>query len=202
MKRKSFISIYVLIIIALISVSLSFIYKQALNNKDLSYDIYHKKEGIYRLKSYYNIMLEDEKRLISFLEAYNENPVFDEHYEISYFEDGDFLKLQKLDENYFLIYKTLIHKDTKSNLRAYLSLKNKYDLNKKDKIVLGDKFDEFLKDLSFKSYKFKKYNKLDFNKESLSSNIYVESDLCVKANKKSLISLSKSNFTNKSKTSM
>lgn len=201
MKRKSFISIYVLIIITLISVSLSFVYKQSLNNRDLSEDIYHKKEGLYKLRSYYNIMLEDEKRLISFLKDYNEKPVFDDRYNISYFGNDDYLNCQKLDDNYFLLYKTLIYKNTKSNLRVYINLKNKYDLYKKDKIVLRDKFDEFFKNLSFKSHKFKKYNELNFDKKSLSSNIYIESDLYVKGDKKSSLSFSKSNFTNKSKTS-
>ncbi|MFR2717020.1 MAG: hypothetical protein ACLTA5_06995 [Anaerococcus obesiensis] len=44
-----------------LSISLTFIYEQAINNNDSNKDLYNRKKAIYQLESLYSIIVDDKK---------------------------------------------------------------------------------------------------------------------------------------------
>lgn len=196
MKNKAFISIYVLLILSIISLSLGFIYKQSLNNQDLNNDIYNKKKTVYKLESLNNIALSDKKRLKEFLEEVDKNDPGNKiySYKVDYIGDDEKLSVCKTSDNNFLMEKEILYKNVRAQSYVYLELLDKYNLNKKSKIILADDFDEFFKSLEFREEEFKKYDKLDLDK-GIDTNIKVKDKLLIKGDSHKL---KKDNLSNES----
>ncbi|NVF11029.1 hypothetical protein HV819_03360 [Anaerococcus sp. AGMB00486] len=200
MKNKAFISIYVLIILSIISISLSFIYRQSLNNQDLNEDIYNKKKIIYKLESLNNIALSNDERLTEFLEKINENKASRQKfsYKIDYMGEEEKLLISKISDNNFLMEKDISYKKVRAESKVFLELYDKYQLYNEDKIILNDKFDEFFKNLKFKEYEFKEYEKLVLDGD-LDSKIKVTNELIIKNDRKNSIVEAKSSENNDNK---
>lgn len=58
--KRGFISIYVLLVLLFISVSIAFLVRQVQNNTDIESDLYAKKEAIYDAQSHVNIFYKNE----------------------------------------------------------------------------------------------------------------------------------------------
>lgn len=166
MRKRGFLSIYVLFILLLLSITLSFIFNQSQNNQDSNDDIYNRKKAIYKEESIYELIFDDEKELIKNLEEVNKiNDNLWHYYKIKYFEQIEEYRCKKISDTYFSIESISEIVDSNAKLKVLLYLKEKYDLKKEEKIILFEKFDEFYKNLKFKSNKFKKYENYEIKKD-------------------------------------
>ncbi|MDU6547404.1 hypothetical protein [Anaerococcus vaginalis] len=215
MKKRGFLSIYVLIILLLLSVSLTFIYEQAINNNDSNKDLYDRKKAIYELESLYSIIVDDKKTLLEDVEIVNENNDNLWHpFYFDYFDKKEEVKIQKQNEKEFVLRSVKNIGNSKAILEMVLDLRNKYALRENKKIILDENFDEFYKNLKFKQNKFEEFenftlendlekrflkinNQLVVKEEKMSSEILNDDNL---EKNQSNLSNEEKNFSNKTKT--
>ena len=166
MRKRGFLSIYVLFILLLLSITLNFIFNQSQNNQDSNDDIYNRKKAIYKEESINELIFNDEKELIKNLEEVNKiNDNLWHYYKIKYFEQIEEYRCKKISDTYFSIESISEIGDSKAKLKVLLYLKEKYYLKKEEKIILYEKFDEFYKSLNFRSKKFKEYENKEIKKD-------------------------------------
>lgn len=214
MKKRGFLSIYVLIILTLLSISLAFIYEQGKNNNDLNKNLYDRKKAIYYLESVYSVVFDDENGLIERSEEINkidDNLAHD--YYFDFFEREESVKIIKIGENSFSMNKIKITGDSKAKLDISFNLKERYNLKNETKIILKNDFEEFFKNLKFKEKRLEEYKNFEIDKDY--DNIFIKTyeNLIIKksedknnssgiSNKENPSNFSKSeeNFSNKTKT--
>lgn len=215
MKKRGFLSIYVLIILLLLSISLTFIYEQAINNNDSNKDLYDRKKAIYELESLYSIIVDDKKTLLEDVEIVNENDDNLWHpFYFYYFDEKEEVKIQKQNKKEFVLRSVKNIGNSKAILEMVLDLRNKYALRENKKIILDENFDEFYKNLNFKQNKFEEFenfklendlenrffkinNQLIVKEEKISSEISNDDNL---EKNQSNLSNEEKNFSNKTKT--
>ncbi|MFR7764531.1 MAG: hypothetical protein ACLU05_03835 [Anaerococcus obesiensis] len=215
MKKRGFLSIYVLIILLLLSISLTFIYEQAINNNDSNKDLYDRKKAIYELESLYSIIVDDKKTLLEDVEIVNEN---DDNlwypFYFYYFDEKEEVKIQKQNEKEFVLRSVKKIGNSKAILEMVLDLRNKYVLRENKKILLDENFDEFYKNLKFKQNKFEEFENLKLENDLENRFLKINNQLVVKEEKisseisnydnleknQSNLSNEEKNFSNKTKT--
>lgn len=215
MKKRGFLSIYVLIILLLLSISLTFIFEQALNNNDSNKDLYDRKKAIYELESLYSIIVDDKKTLLEDVEIVNENDDNLWHpFYFDYFDKKEEVKIQKQNEKEFVLRSVKNIGNSKAILEMVLDLRNKYLLRENKKIILDENFDEFYKNLKFKRNKFEEFENLKLENDLDNRFFKINSQLVVKEEKisneissdnnleknQSNLSNEEKNFSNKTKT--
>lgn len=215
MKKRGFLSIYVLIILLLLSISLTFIYEQAINNNDSNKDLYNRKKAIYELESLYSIIVDDKKTLLEDVEIVNENDDNLWHpFYFDYFDKKEEVKIQKQNEKEFVLRSVKKIGNSKAILEMVLDLRNKYLLRENKKIILDENFDEFYKNLKFKRNKFEEFENLKLENDLDNRFLKINSQLVVKEEKisneissdnnleknQSNLSNEQKNFSNKTKT--
>lgn len=215
MKKRGFLSIYVLIILLLLSISLTFIYEQAINNNDSNKDLYNRKKAIYELESLYSIIVDDKKTLLEDVEIVNENDDNLWHpFYFDYFDKKEEVKIQKQNEKEFVLRSVKKIGNSKAILEMVLDLRNKYLLRENKKIILDENFDEFYKNLKFKRNKFEEFENLKLENDLDNRFLKINSQLVVKEEKisneissddnleknQSNLSNEEKNFSNKIKT--
>ena len=194
MKKRGFLSIYLLIILTLLSISLAFIYEQAKNNNNLNKDLYDRKKAIYELESVYNIVFDDKKSLIESLEDINKKNDSSWHeYEIEHFGKKEKVKIQKQKDDDFVLRGIKIIGNSRADLVVSLELKEKYKIKEDKKIILSDKFDEFFENLKFKDKQFEEYDNYQIKKDYNNTFLKIKKDLKVKAENKKIKSNESSN---------
>ncbi|WP_058990574.1 hypothetical protein [Anaerococcus rubeinfantis] len=214
MKKRGFLSIYVLIILTLLSISLAFIYEQGKNNNDLNKNLYDRKKAIYYLESVYNVVFDDEDRLIEKSEEINKiDDDLSHDYYFDFFNKEESVKIIKIGENSFSMNKIKVIGDSKAKLDISFDLKEKYNLKNESKIILENDFEEFFENLKFKEKRLEKYENFEIDKDY--DNIFIKTyeNLIIKkskdknnyngiSNKENTSNFSKSeeNFLNKTKT--
>lgn len=67
--RKGFISIYVLLLLLILSVSIAFINDQSENNQEIKSSLLDKKQATYDAESSINIYLEEKERLLTYIDS-------------------------------------------------------------------------------------------------------------------------------------
>lgn len=215
MKKRGFLSIYVLIILLLLSISLTFIYEQALNNNDSNKDLYNRKKAIYELESLYSIIVDDKKTLLEDVEIVNENDDNLWHpFYFYYFDEKEEVKIQKQNKKEFVLRSVKKIGNSKAILEMVLDLRNKYALRENKKIILDENFDEFYKNLKFKQNKFEEFENLKLENDLENRFLKINNQLVVKEEKisseisnddnleknQSNLSNEEKNFSNKTKT--
>lgn len=215
MKKRGFLSIYVLIILLLLSISLSFIYEQAINNNDSNKNLYDRKKAIYELESLYSIIVDDKKTLLEDVEIVNKNDDNLWHpFYFDYFDKKEEVKIQKQNEKEFVLRSVKKIGNSKAILEMVLDLRNKYALRENKKIILDENFDEFYKNLKFKQNKFEEFENLNLEKDLENRFLKINDQLIVKEEKisneissddnleknQSNLSNEEKNFSNKTKT--
>lgn len=214
MKKRGFLSIYVLIILLLLSISLTFIFEQALNNNDSNKDLYNRKKAIYELESLYSIIVDDKKTLLKDVEIVNENDDNLWHpFYFDYFDKKEEVKIQKQNEKEFVLRSVKNIGNSKAILEMVLDLRNKYALRENKKIILDENFDEFYKNLKFKQNKFEEFENLKLENDLENRFLKINSQLVVKEEvsneisnddnlekNQSNLSNEEKNFSNKTKT--
>ena len=215
MKKRGFLSIYVLIILLLLSISLTFIYEQAINNSDSNKDLYNRKKAIYELESLYSIIVDDKKTLLEDVEIVNENDDNLWHpFYFYYFDEKEEVKIQKQNEKEFVLRSVKKIGNSKAILEMVLDLRNKYLLRENKKIILDENFDEFYKNLKFKQNKFEEFENLNLENDLENRFLKINNQLVVKEEKisseisnddnleknQSNLSNEEKNFSNKIKT--
>lgn len=214
MKKRGFLSIYVLIILLLLSISLTFIFEQALNNNDSNKDLYNRKKAIYELESLYSIIVDDKKTLLEDVEIVNENDDNLWHpFYFDYFDKKEEVKIQKQNEKEFVLRSVKNIGNSKAILEMVLDLRNKYALRENKKIILDENFDEFYKNLKFKQNKFEEFENLKLENDLENRFLKINSQLVVKEEvsneisnddnlekNQSNLSNEEKNFSNKTKT--
>lgn len=215
MKKRGFLSIYVLIILLLLSISLSFIYEQAINNNDSNQDLYDRKKAIYELESLYSIIVDDKKTLLEDVEIVNKNDDNLWHpFYFDYFDKKEEVKIQKQNEKEFVLRSVKNIGNSKAILEMVLDLRNKYELRENKKIILDKNFDEFYKNLKFKENKFEELENLNLENDLENRFLKINNQLVVKEEKisneisnddnleknQSNLSNEEKNFSNKTKT--
>ena len=214
MKKRGFLSIYVLIILTLLSISLAFIYEQGKNNNDLNKNLYDRKKAIYYLESVYNVVFDDEDRLIEKSEEINKiDDDLSHDYYFNFFNKEESVKIIKIGENSFSMNKIKIIGDSKAKLDISFDLKEKYNLKNESKIILKNDFEEFFENLKFKEKRLEKYENFEIDKDYDNIVIKTYENLIIKkskdknnsngiSNKENTSNFSKSeeNFLNKTKT--
>ncbi|EGC83428.1 hypothetical protein [Anaerococcus hydrogenalis] len=184
MKKRGFLSVYVLLILVLLSISLSFIYKQAVNNQDSNKDIYNRKKAIYKEESIYSIIFDDKENLIKILEEVDKINDHSWHdYNIKYFNQIEKFRCKKISDTYFSINSVNEIGDSRAELQVLLYLKEKYELKEEEKIILADKFDEFYKNIKFKTKKFKEYENYQMENDSENTFLKINKNLNIKDKK-------------------
>lgn len=215
MKKRGFLSIYVLIILLLLSISLTFIYEQAINNNDSNKDLYNRKKAIYELESLYSIIVDDKKTLLEDVEIVNENDDNLWHpFYFDYFDKKEEVKIQKQNAKEFVLRSVKNIGNSKAILEMVLDLRNKYLLRENKKIILDENFDEFYKNLKFKQNKFEEFESLKLENDLENRFLKINNQLFVKEEKisneissddnleknQSNLSNEEKNFSNKTKT--
>ncbi|MDU4379390.1 MAG: hypothetical protein E7I57_08135 [Anaerococcus vaginalis] len=215
MKKRGFLSIYVLIILLLLSISLTFIYEQAINNNDSNKDLYDRKKAIYELESLYSIIVDDKKTLLEDVEIVNENDDNLWHpFYFYYFDEKEEVKIQKQNKKEFVLRSVKKIGNSKAILEMVLDLRNKYALRENKKIILDENFDEFYKNLKFKQNKFEEFENLKLENDLENRFLKINNQLVVKEEKisseisnddnleknQSNLSNEEKNFSNKTKT--
>lgn len=215
MKKRGFLSIYVLIILLLLSISLTFIYEQAINNSDSNKDLYDRKKAIYELESLYSIIVDDKKTLLEDVEIVNENDDNLWHpFYFYYFDKKEEVKIQKQNGKEFVLRSVKKIGNSKAILEMVLDLRNKYALRENKKIILDENFDEFYKNLKFKQNKFEEFENLKLENDLENRFLKINNQLVVKEEKisseisnddnleknQSNLSNEEKNFSNKTKT--
>lgn len=215
MKKRGFLSIYVMIILLLLSISLTFIYEQAINNSDSNKDLYNRKKAIYELESLYSIIVDDKKTLLEDVEIVNENDDNLWHpFYFYYFDEKEEVKIQKQNEKEFVLRSVKKIGNSKAILEMVLDLRNKYLLRENKKIILDENFDEFYKNLKFKQNKFEEFESLKLENDLENRFLKINNQLFVKEEKisseisnddnleknQSNLSNEEKNFSNKTKT--
>lgn len=214
MKKRGFLSIYVLIILTLLSISLAFIYEQGKNNNDLNKNLYDRKKAIYYLESVYSVVFDDEDRLIKKSEEINKiDDNLSHDYYFNFFDKEESVKIIKTGENSFSMNKIKITGDSKAKLDISFNLKERYNLKNESKIILKNDFEEFFKNLKFKEKRLEEYENFEIDIDY--DNIFIKTyeNLIIKksedknnsnaiSNKENPSNFSKSdkNFPNKIKT--
>lgn len=197
MKKRGFLSIYVLIILLLLSISLTFIYEQAINNNDSNKDLYDRKKAIYELESLYSIILEDKKTLLEDVEIAIENDDNLWHpFYFYYFDEKEEVKIQKQNEKEFVLRSVKKIGNSKAILEMVLDLRNKYALRENKKIILDENFDEFYKNLKFKQNKFEEFENLKLENNLENRFLKIGGQLIVKREKEKITSSEISNDDN------
>lgn len=215
MKKRGFLSIYVLIILLLLSISLTFIYEQAINNNDSNKDLYNRKKAIYELESLYSIIVDNKKTLLEDVEIVNKNDDNLWHpFYFYYFDEKEEVKIQKQNEKEFVLRSVKKIGNSKAILEMVLDLRNKYALRENKKIILDENFDEFYKNLKFKQNKFEEFENLKLENDLENRFLKINNQLVVKEEKisseisnddnleknQSDLSNEEKNFSNKTKT--
>ena len=215
MKKRGFLSIYVLIILLLLSISLTFIYEQAINNNDSNKDLYNRKKAIYELESLYSIIVDDKKTLLEDVEIVNENDDNLWHpFYFDYFDEKEEVKIQKQNKKEFVLRSVKKIGNSKAILEMVLDLRNKYALRENKKIILDENFGEFYKNLNFKQNKFEEFENLKLENDLENRFLKINNQLVVKEEKisseisnddnleknQSNLSNEEKNFSNKIKT--
>lgn len=215
MKKRGFLSIYVLIILLLLSISLTFIYEQAINNNDSNKDLYDRKKAIYELESLYSIIVDDKKTLLEDVEIVNKNDDNLWHpFYFYYFDEKEEVKIQKQNKKEFVLRSVKKIGNSKAILEMVLDLRNKYLLRENKKIILDENFDEFYKNLKFKQNKFEEFENLKLENDLENRFLKINNQLVVKEEKisseisnddnleknQSDLSNEEKNFSNKTKT--
>lgn len=173
MKKRGFLSIYVLIILTLLSISLAFIYEQGKNNNDLNKNLYDRKKAIYYLESVYSVVFDDEDRLIKKSEEINKiDDNLSHDYYFNFFEREESVKIIKIGENSFSMNKIKIIGDSKAKLDISFNLKERYNLKNESKIILKNDFEEFFKNLKFKEKNLEEYENFEIDKDY--DNIFIK----------------------------
>lgn len=214
MKKRGFLSIYVLIILTLLSISLSFIYEQGKNNNDLNKNLYDRKKAIYYLESVYNVVFNDENGLIQRSEEINKiDDDLAHDYYFDFFEREESVKIIKIGDNSFSMNKIKIIGDSKAKLDISFDLKERYNLKNESKIIFKNDFEDFFENLKFKEKRLEEYKNFEIDKDY--DNIFIKTyeNLIIKkskdknnssgiSNKENPSNFSKSeeNFSNKTKT--
>lgn len=214
MKKRGFLSIYVLIILTLLSISLSFIYEQGKNNNDLNKNLYDRKKAIYYLESVYNVVFNDENGLIQRSEEINKiDDDLAHDYYFDFFEREESVKIIKIGDNSFSMNKIKIIGDSKAKLDISFDLKERYNLKNESKIILKNDFEDFFKNLKFKEKRLEGYKNFEIDKDYDNILIKTYENLIIKksedknysndiSNKEKSSNFSKyeENFSNKTKT--
>lgn len=214
MKKRGFLSIYVLIILTLLSISLSFIYEQGKNNNDLNKNLYDRKKAIYYLESVYNVVFNDENGLIQRSEEINKiDDDLAHDYYFDFFEREESVKIIKIGDNSFSMNKIKIIGDSKAKLDISFDLKERYNLKNESKIIFKNDFEDFFENLKFKEKRLEEYKNFEIDKDY--DNIFIKTyeNLIIKksedknysndiSNKEKSSNFSKyeENFSNKTKT--
>lgn len=214
MKKRGFLSIYVLIILTLLSISLSFIYEQGKNNNDLNKNLYDRKKAIYYLESVYNVVFNDENGLIQRSEEINKiDDDLAHDYYFDFFEMEESVKIIKIGDNSFSMNKIKIIGDSKAKLDISFDLKERYNLKNESKIIFKNDFEDFFENLKFKEKRLEEYKNFEIDKDY--DNIFIKTyeNLIIKksedknysndiSNKEKSSNFSKyeENFSNKTKT--
>lgn len=197
MKKRGFLSIYVLIILLLLSISLTFIFEQALNNNDSNKDLYDGKKAIYELESLYSIIVDDKKTLLEDVEIVNENDDNLWHpFYFDYFDKKEEVKIQKQNKKEFVLRSVKKIGNSKAILEMVLDLRNKYLLRENKKIILDENFDEFYKNLKFKQNKFEEFENLKLENNLENRFLKIGGQLIVKREKEKITSSEISNDDN------
>ncbi|MDU2375278.1 hypothetical protein, partial [Anaerococcus vaginalis] len=197
MKKRGFLSIYVLIILLLLSISLTFIFEQALNNNDSNKDLYDRKKAIYELESLYSIIVDDKKTLLEDVEIVNENDDNLWHpFYFDYFDKKEEVKIQKQNKKEFVLRSVKKIGNSKAILEMVLDLRNKYLLRENKKIILDENFDEFYKNLKFKQNKFEEFENLKLENNLENRFLKIGGQLIVKREKEKITSSEISNDDN------
>ncbi|MDU3687268.1 MAG: hypothetical protein E7G18_01060 [Anaerococcus hydrogenalis] len=184
MKKRGFLSVYVLLILVLLSISLSFIYNQAVNNQDSNKDIYNRKKAIYKEESIYSIIFDDKENLIKILEEVDKINDHSWHdYDIKYFNQIEKFRCKKISDTYFSINSVNEIGGSRAELQVLLYLKEKYELKGEEIIILADKFDEFYKNIKFKTKKFKEYENYLIKNDSENTFLKINKNLNIKDKK-------------------
>lgn len=215
MKKRGFLSIYVLIILLLLSISLTFIFEQALNNNDSNKDLYNRKKAIYELESLYSIIVDNKKTLLEDVGIVNKNDDNLWHpFYFYYFDEKEEVKIQKQNKKEFVLRSIKRIGNSKAILEMVLDLRNKYALRENKKIILDENFDEFYKNLKFKQNKFEKFENFTLENDLENRFLKINNQLFVKEEKisneissddnleknQSNLSNEEKNFSNKTKT--
>ncbi|MDD7306397.1 MAG: hypothetical protein PUG67_07385 [Peptoniphilaceae bacterium] len=165
MRKKGFISIYVLFLLLILSLSLTFLYEQNKNDYDFSVDFYDKKQAIYASESVLNLanknfdsfrdqtIKEIKDYYYSYIVKRMDKGKIDvkKTYKISYDNktyEPKFVYIEK-DKIIRLISQAKIG-NCKAESRMDYQLKPKFDFNSKKTI-----FYDFREDLNFKSNNLK-----------------------------------------------
>lgn len=184
MKKRGFLSVYVLLILVLLSISLSFIFNQAQNNQDSNKDIYNRKKAIYKEESIYYIIFDNKENLIKTLEEVDKINDNSWHpYNIKYFNQIEKFRCKKISDTYFSINSVNEIDDSRAELQVLLYLKEKYELKEEEKIILADKFDEFYKNIKFKTKEFKEYENYQINNDRENTFLKINKNLNIKDKK-------------------
>lgn len=184
MKKRGFLSIYVLIILLLLSISLTFIYEQAINNNDSNKDLYDRKKAIYELESLYSIIVDDKKTLLEDVEIVNENDDNLWHpFYFDYFDEKEEVKIQKQNKKEFVLRSVKKIGSSKAILEMVLDLRNKYALRENKKIILDKNFDEFYKNLKFKQNKFEEFENFTLENDLENRFLKINNQLVLKEEK-------------------
>lgn len=168
MKKKSFISIYVLLLLLILSISITFIYEQNQNDIDFNKDLYNKKQALYTAESLINLSLEDaqvktfQKKIENNIKDYYKGSIIDkmapdksligkterENFPITYDGNSYTINLSYLVEEERMAVSTEVFVNTsKAQAQLAYGISPKFDFYN-DKPLVYD----FKKDLEFKEY--------------------------------------------------
>lgn len=195
MKKKAFVTIYVLLLLLVLSISLSFIFDQNKNNADFNKDLYDKKQALYTSESISNLAsknpdFEDYKTYVyKEIKDHYYGVIISEKLDEKIQADTKYTKLSYDNKTYkpkFIYYDDskrirLLTKatvgDTIGQTAIDYEVVPKFDFTSKDPIVY--KFD---KDLIFENIKFEENPELIDLEENLkedkfykiNGNLYIE----------------------------
>ena len=179
MKKKSFISLYVLLTLLIISISVSYIYKQGQNNSSYNEDLYNKKTALYKAESVANIFYQDKdtiKSSIDYLDtrkindnwADEDNKITNQVLYDNENIDIELIKLKKTnkyfqnndDKNYYKIRANSVCNTSIATSEIIIRKNFAYDIYKNEPIKMTEEeIIDFLNLLDFKEIKLKNQDK-------------------------------------------
>lgn len=194
MKKKAFISLYVILLLLILSISVSFIYEQNKNDVNFNKDLYDKKQALYMSESVNNLASKDEG-----LEDYKKE-VFEEikdHYygiivrefkkeklnilpqslKINYDDQVYKTSLQYIDSKDYIRLKTTIYKGSAVGVSTSdYKISPKFDFKSKDPIVY-----DFKEDLNFENISLKENPEFIDLEEEVNKDYYylIDGDLII-----------------------
>lgn len=205
MKKRGFISVYVLLLLILIAITVSFIYKQNLNSRELEKDLYLRKKNIYETESLLNVLFyEDDDLIKEALEKYYIKSLYNTSQDRKYFDNEGYKAFNrnsgKINFNFndkryslpigydeifhlFRIYVKNNNKNSSTNGILEFSMKGNnlipYDKNKVNFIKDKDSLD-LIENIKFSNYKLKSFEKVDIDSLDESENfIHIKGDFVV-----------------------